>query len=75
MRLSLTRSSVCKCSAPHSQSVLMLNQDVIAHAAKSAFEFTVAMNIFCQVIKDQRFPLSSNLQMAGSIFCSPTPAS
>ncbi|KPY70736.1 hypothetical protein ALP50_200138 [Pseudomonas syringae pv. spinaceae] len=53
----------------------MLNQDVIAHAANSAFEFTVAMNIFCQVIKDQRFPLSSNLQMAGSIFCSPTPAS
>ncbi len=43
MRLSLTRSSVCKCSAPHSQSVLMLNQDVIAHAAKSAFEFNVAM--------------------------------
>ncbi|KUR38441.1 hypothetical protein PSTA9_05589 [Pseudomonas syringae pv. tomato] len=30
----------------------MLNQDVIAHAAKSAFEFNVAMNIFCQVIKD-----------------------
>ncbi|SDZ06331.1 hypothetical protein SAMN05444506_10949 [Pseudomonas syringae] len=53
----------------------MLLSILIAHAVNSAFEFTVAMNIFCQVIKDQRFPLSSNLQMAGSIFCSPTPAS